>query len=92
MDFKRIKVHEEFVYWWQLSNYLKPTKSGKLSAKSYIKGDCKNLWVKILSSTSHTSPMAGGIGINYIIPDNWFQPPPNSSIELILKAVCKHKQ
>jgi|TARA_B110000438_G_C15709265_1_gene604567 hypothetical protein len=88
LDFEKIKFNDKYVFWWQLSNYLKPTTDGFFSAKSYIQGDCKKLWIKILSSTSHKLPMGGGNGTNYIISDKWFYPPSNSSIEFILKLVC----
>ena len=88
LDFEKIKFHDGYVFWLQLSNYLKPTTAGFLSAKSYIQGDCKKLWIKILSSTSYTAPMGGGNETNYVISDKWFYPPPKSSIEFIQKLVC----
>jgi hypothetical protein len=88
LDFEKIKFHDGYVFWLQLSNYLKPTKAGILSAKSYVQGDCKKLWIKILSTTAYTGPMGVGNGTNYVIYDKWFYPPSKSSIEFILKLVC----
>jgi len=88
LDFEKIKFHDGLVFWWQLSNYLKPTKAGFLSAKSYIQGDCKKSWIKILSSTSFKAQMGTGKGTQYIVSGKWLYPPPNSSIEFILKLVC----
>ena len=88
LDFEKIKFHDGHVFWWQLSNYFKPSTAGFLSAKSYIQGDCRKLLIKILSSTSYKAAMGYGKGTNYIVSDKWFYPPPNSSIEFILKLVC----
>jgi len=41
VDFERIRKRDGFVYWWELADYLKPTKYGDLSGKAYVQGDCK---------------------------------------------------
>ena len=42
VDFERIRKHDGYVYFWQLSDYLKPTEYGILSAKVYKQGDCRS--------------------------------------------------
>ena len=62
VDFERIKKHGGYVYYWDLSDYLKPIVPSVLSAKTYKQGDCKLFRVKILSFSHHKEPMGGGTG------------------------------
>ena len=93
MDFERIRKVDGYVYWWDLSDYLKPTKYGDLSAKSYHQGDCKLFRSRDLSFSFHKEPMGGGIG-RVREPKgeqkNWVYPSPNSVDEGVLKLVCNH--
>jgi len=89
VDFERIKKHDGYVYWWRLSDYLKPTSYGHLSGKVYNQGDCKLFRFKNLSYSFHKEPMGGGTGDTNNVPDKeWTYPPPNTSGETILKQVC----
>ena len=89
VDFERIRKHGGYVYWWDLIDYLKPTKSGMMSSKKYRQGDCKLFRFKYLSFSSHNEPMGRDIGDSFS-PKNpeWEYPHPNSMIEIILKSVC----
>jgi hypothetical protein len=92
VDFERIRKHGVYVYWWVLADYLKPTKYGDFSTKTYRQGDCKLFRSKILSDSFHTGPMGGGTvsGSSNKPAKNWYYPPPNSSSEIILKSVCAY--
>ena len=89
VDYERIRKVDGFVYYWYLTDYLKPDKDGDLSEKSYIQGDCKLFRFKILSGSFHKEPMGGGSPKN-VTPKNpqWGFPSPNSVNEIILKEVC----
>ena len=89
VDFETIRIVDGYVYYWKLQDFLKPTKYGRLSTKTYMQGDCKLFRRKSLSYSQHNSPMGGGTGDSGS-PENpkWDYPPPNSSIENILKTVC----
>ena len=91
VDFERIRKHGGYVYWWSLFDYLKPTKHGHFSTKTYKQGDCKLFRHKYLSFSYHTIPMGGGNG-TVMEPKgedgNWKYPPPNTSGETNLKSVC----
>jgi hypothetical protein len=76
VDFESIRKHDGYVYWWGLTDYLKPSKSGVFSAKTYLQGECKLFRVKDLSFSSHKEPMGGGTGVSITPPDNWNYPPP----------------
>ena len=92
VDFERIRKVDGFVYYWTLSDYLKPTPFGDLSMKVYNQGDCKLFRFKFLSFSFHKEPM--GIGTSSTTsnkPDKeWRYPTPNSSLETLLKTVCNH--
>ena len=89
VDYERIRKHDGFVYYWTLSDFLKPFKTGMLSSKTYYQGDCKLFRYKTLSYSFHKEPMGGGTGDVDNVPDkDWKYPPPKSSIETILKSVC----
>ena len=89
VDFKRIKKNDGYVYWWILSDILKPTLQGHLSSRTYNQGDCKLFRVKYLSWIFYIKPMGVGTGSSGG-PKNpqWDYPDPNSVMGNILKTVC----
>jgi hypothetical protein len=89
VDFDRIRKHDGYVYFWELADYLKPTKYGDLSAKMYKQVDCKAFRFKQLSGSYHTNPMGNGTpSTSGSAEDEWHYPPPNSISEIVLKSVC----
>ena len=93
VDFERIRKHDGYVYWWELGDYLRPTPEGILSGKIYKQGDCKLFRLKRLSGSFHKEPMGRGTGDSPPIPESmkdWKYPPPNSTIEIVLKTVCEY--
>jgi hypothetical protein len=91
VDFERIRKHGGYVYWWDLSDYLKPTETGTLSGKIYKQGDCKLFRFKNLNFSSYKEPMGGGTGNPDNTPDKeWTYPSPNSVNEIILESVCAY--
>ncbi len=89
VDFDRIRKHGEFIYYWRMTDYLKVSKYGDLSYKSYKESDCKLFRFKVLSGISYKEPMGRGAGESYS-PKNpeWQYPAPNSVAEKELKIVC----
>ena len=89
VDFERIRKVDGYVYFWDLSDLLKPNRFGRLSVKHYQQGDCKLFRFKILTLVHHNQPMGLDTGktSNQKNPE-WMYPPPNSSGEDILKSVC----
>ena len=88
-DFERIRKHGGYVYWWGLTDLLKPNEHGDLSAKRYKQGDCKLFRYKSLSGSFRKEPMGGGTGDSYS-PKNpeWEYPAPDAVDEGLLKSVC----
>ena len=92
VDFERIKKHDEYVHFWQLTDYLKPSEQEILSIKKYIQGDCKKFRYKWLNFWFYKEPMgegnAGGRGLREG-NEGWKYPLPDTSIEIALKSVCQ---
>jgi len=90
VDVERIRKHGGYIYWWDLTDYLKPKYSGHLSDKVYSQGDCKLFRFKPLSSSFHKEPMGKGVAdkSTHTPSKDWVYPPPNSVSELILNKVC----
>jgi hypothetical protein len=92
VDFERIRNHDGYIYFWQLQDYLKPTKYGILSRKIYNQGDCKLFRYKSLSSVVHKQPM--GRGWWRTSPKKkpeWKYPSPDTVIEVVLQEVCRRR-
>ena len=92
VDFERIRKHDEYVHFWQLTDYLKPSEQEILSIKKYIQGDCKKFRYKWLNFWFYKEPMgegnAGGRGLREG-NEGWKYPLPDTSIEIALKSVCQ---
>ena len=88
LDFKRIRKHGGSVYYWILSDLLKPINNGSLSGKLYAEGDCKLFRLKGLSHSYYKEPMGGGTGEVDNSLNEWQYPSPNTSGETVLKSVC----
>ena len=93
VDFERIRKHDGYVYFWLLTDYLKPSPYGDFSSKTYLQGDCKLFRKKTLSYSFHKEPMGRGAGrVEEPIKSLqvWQYPQPKSSMETIVKSVCNH--
>lgn len=89
VDFERKRKHDGYLYYWQLTDYIKPTEHGDLSSKIYVQGDCKLFRYKYLSWSFHREPMGSGPGVVDNDSDkNWTYPAPNAITEFVLKSVC----
>ena len=91
VDFASIRKVDGYVYFWRLSDFLKPDTDGELSYKIYTQGDCKLFRYKVLSVSAHKQTMGEGTG-EVAEPvkelEGWIYPRPNSAIEHTLKKVC----
>ena len=89
VDFESIRKQDGFVQYRSLTDYSKPNLFGSFSAIVYKQGDCKLFRFKNFSYSFHTEPMGGGSSVVEASDDkDWKYPPPDSSLEYILKAVC----
>ena len=91
VEFENIRKHGEYVYFWFLIDYLKPTPFGKLSIKMYRQSDCKLFRFRTLSRVFHNQPMGRGAGDSQNPEEpEWLYPPPHSESRFILETVCDH--
>ena len=89
VDFELIRKVDGFVYYWDLSDYVKSDEDGDLSVKVYIQGDCILLRYKVLNGSFFKDRMGKGTPSASIKPDKeWDYPNANSPSEVILKQVC----
>ena len=90
VDFERIRKNGGYIYFWELINFLKPSKLGYLSTISYIEGDCNIFRYRNLQISYYTEHI--GRGTRSIFDSNpskeWQYVPPNSTYEIVLKSVC----
>ena len=90
LDFKTIRKHDGYVYYWMLNDKLKPSKYGDLSIKYYRQVDCKLFRFKALSYSFYKEPMGtGNAQVIHSKKKNWKNPSPNSINETIQKEVCR---
>ena len=92
VNFKTIKKNNGFVYFWVITDYLKPNKWNDMSSKTLYESDCKTpKKERKIYATYHTQPFAKGEP-STVSPKtrDWSYPSPNSVSELILKKVCNY--
>ena len=89
VNYEKIRKQGGYLYFWQLQDYLKPTKYGILSRKIYNQVDCKLFRYRSLSSVVYKKPM--GLGWWRTSPKKkpeWQYPLPNTMYEIVLKKIC----
>ena len=89
LDFETIRKQDGYVYWWELTDLLKPTTTGVLSYKSYNQGDCGFNKMRELSGFIHKEPMGRGIGIEGPTLQ-WTLVGPDSLTHTYLKSICEY--
>ena len=90
VDFSRIREHNGDIYYWEVTNYLRPWPDGILSASNYKQANCSVFRFKHLVDQYFKTPMATGVPdiANSIGDEDWTYPKPNSMAETVLTEVC----
>ena len=92
IDNDSIKEHDGYIYWWGLTDYVKPY-SGDLSVEAYFEGDCGiNRW-RLLSIVFFKQSM--GTGQKDIQTPtgeyaNWYYPPSDRIDGMLLNHACNN--
>ena len=92
VDFETIKKGGGYVYYWRLTDSIKPTEDGDLSSKTYDEVDCGSpRKYRGLSHLFYRESMGKGSTSNTINPKEpeWSYPFPDSVSESTLGLVCK---
>ena len=85
-----IKEHGRYVYYWRMSDNLKPDKWGDMSVKMYNQGDCAVNRHKPLSTIFYKQPMGGGNGEAFNPAEEWVYPSPGSVGIFLLNYACNY--
>ncbi len=90
IDFERIRKLDGDIYYWVLSDYLKPETDAKLlSSKTYNQVDCELFRYKVLVYVYHKQPMGRDYGETVdAVNINWRYPQPNDFNEYLVELVC----
>ena len=93
IDFTTVKYRNGMVYYWELSDYVKPSENGTLSVLQYNQGHCDLVAEKGLSWIFYGGPMGKGpILFRDNDPDkNWKHRPAGTSAYDIIKRVCENR-
>ena len=92
IDYDTVKENDGYVYYWEMTDMLKPFESGVLSSEFLKEVDC-NIPRKYrpLSLVEYKQPMAGGNGDSYNNPsDEWEYPSPDRVDEILTNAACEY--
>jgi hypothetical protein len=84
----KIRKHDGHIYYWDLSDYLKPSKNGVISAKTYYEADCGRFRSRQLQASYHPEPMGKGAPSSTGIDESWYYPSPRTIGADILEAAC----
>ena len=91
IDFDTIKENDGYVYYWEMTDMLKPFENGTLSGKFLKEVDCDiPRKFRNLSVVFYNQPMAGGNGDSYNPPNEWKYPSPNTVAEGMANAACEY--
>ena len=94
VDMEKLNESKGYIYFWQLINYIEKDEYGDMSAKIYVKAECKAFKFKWLKVSYHKMLM----GKDYVKPNNpsklvsgWQFPSFGSTSYAVLDHVCKNK-
>ena len=91
VEMERVRKQDGYVYFWVLSDYVKPFTELKLmSSKMYIQGDCGLFRYKVLQYVYHQEPMGRDVGeTSEPVKTSWDYIQPNTFYEDFLNVICK---
>ena len=92
-DKDRIRKSGKFIYFWRLTDYLKPSPYGNLSTTIYVELDCSIFRWKGLKYRSYNKSMGKGNPTNdFTPPDECEYPKPKSVEEFLYNKICEEHQ
>ena len=90
-DKDRLRKSGKYIYFWELNDYIKPTK-GDLSVTKYIQLDCSIFRNKILKFQTYNKSMGEGKQTSdFTPPDEWNYPRPKTVVEVLYKNICEEQ-
>ena len=92
-DKDRIRKSGKYLYFWTLTDFLKPTEGGNFSSLGYIQLDCSIFRFKWLTFQLYDKSMGEGEMTDEWTPkDEWLYPQPDSIFELMFNNICEEHQ
>ena len=94
VDIQTMQNYNNIIFFWQLINYKKKDEYGDMSAKIYIKGNCKSFKFKWLKVTYHKLLMAKDQVLAKKPSDmvaGWQSAFPHSTSYAVIDYVCRNK-
>jgi len=88
IDFDNIEIANGYNYFWEMTNYSKPTDE-HLSIATYFEADCGLFRVKPLIFNAYTQEMALGKPETLNLKEEWDYPKPYTLGDTILSLICK---
>ena len=91
-DKSRVRKNGKYIYFWELSDFIKPLDRSWSSTK-YVQLDCSIFRFKWLRIRGYENNMGEGeITRDYTPIDEWDYPPSKSTIGVMYNRICKeHK-
>jgi len=94
IDLDTIKEHNDYVYYWSLSDVVTPVTAPVVgdtkSIKVYKQGDCKVMRYKVLSIQVYKQSMGNGNYEDIGGLDEWQYPEPNNTARFLLNYACNY--
>ena len=92
IDYDTVKENDGYVYYWEMTDMLKPFENGTLSGKFLNELDCDiPRKYRSLSVVFYNQPMAGGNGdAQKASSDEWKYPSPNTVGDTLTNAACEY--
>jgi len=95
-DKDRVRKSGKYLYFWNLIDYIKPSKYGDLSTTLYIELDCSIFRFKDLRFQSYNKSMGEGEQTSDMTPEGkqggWRYPKPNTTYEIMYNKICEEHQ
>ena len=89
-DKNRLRKNGKFLYFWTLTDYLKPKTRENLSHVGHVELDCSIFRFKDLRIQTYKNSMGEGKFTYVFTPKNeWRYPQPKSSGEVLYKKICE---
>ena len=92
-DKERVRKSGKYLYFWELTDYIKPNKYGNLSSTTYFQLECSIFRHKSLKFQTYNKSMGEGkMTTDMTPPDEWNYPSPDSVDESVSNFVCEEHQ
>ena len=90
IELDTIKKNNGYVYWWVLSDYIKPGAGSNKSEKTFYHGDCNKKRYKRFFVIWYKKSMGNGFSEIFVLDSNWVYPSSGTIGEYLLNYACDY--